>query len=124
MGNPDRTAENAAVIKLAVLWPGVCAIDLGDTLAVLRDVTVIEPVVGVKDAVLDDGVCRTVESVGAVLGGKTFNAGRAAPEFCRRIRVGNLELLQRFDRGRGLIEGRAVLAALDACSIEHNFTAI
>src|SRR5215471_5520636 len=75
VGNPDGATENTAVVELAVLRTRVLAVHVRDVLAIQRLPAIVEPVVGIEDTVLDDCVCSAVKVVGAVLGGKTLNAG-------------------------------------------------
>src|SRR6185437_10679258 len=73
LGNPDRTREHSAVVVLAVLGLAEGALDRRHARAVLSLVSIVEPVVRVEDAVLDDGVCNPMKVVRSRLRREAFD---------------------------------------------------
>src|ERR1700744_3133536 len=79
LGNPNWTSEYPAEIVLAVLGSAEGALDLRHPHAIHGLVAVIEPVVRIEDAVLDDGVGNAMKIVCSRLCGEAFDTrSRAA----------------------------------------------
>ena len=68
MRNTNRATKHPAVVIFAVLRLLVGAVNFGYTDAILRRIAVIEPVIRIKNPVLDDRVGGAMECIGARLG--------------------------------------------------------